>query len=93
MRFPIGALICILIAGICFFVWTGFNYAFFGEGNIQEALWDAGNKTMSGDRKTDFGKNMAQMKDGFGLFGVLLIGIAVFLFVVDVMRKPPGDMY
>lgn len=93
MRFPVGALILIMVGGLCLFLWVGFNFAFFGEGNIQETIWEAGNKTMTGDRKTSFGNNMAQMKDGFGLFGVMLIGIAVFLFVVDVLRKPPGDMY
>ena len=93
MRFPIGAMIMIMIAGLCFFLWAGFNYAFFGEGNLQEIIWESGNKTMSGQRKTDFGSNMAQLKDGFGIFGVMCIGIAVFLFVVDILRKPPGDMY
>jgi len=93
MRFPVGALICIMVAGLCFFLWTGFNYALFGEGNVQETIWESGNKTMSGTQQTRFNDNMAQMKDGFGIFGVMLIGIAIFLFVVDVLRKPPGDMY
>jgi len=93
MRFPVGALILIMVAGLCFFLWIGFDYVFFGEGNIQEVIWEAGNKTMTGDHKTDFGNNMKQMKDGFGLFGVLLLGIAILVFVVDVLRKDQGDMY
>jgi len=93
MRFPVGALIMLMIAGICFFLWVSFDYTFLGEGGLKENLWKSANKTLDGAVKSRFDDNMVQFDTFFGIFGFFCLGIAILIFVVDVLRKPPGDMY
>jgi len=93
MRFPVGAIVLIMVAGLCFFLWIGFNHAFFGEDMLRENLWEAANKSLDGSQKTIFDDGMTQLGDGFGMIGVFCLGIAILVFVVDVLRKPPGEMY
>lgn len=90
MRLPIAALIMICIAGICFFMFVTFNYAFHGEGGLKEIIWESGNKTMSGDQQEQFNDVMPQLSQGFGITGVLCVALAVVFFVVEAFHDPRG---
>jgi len=89
MRLPISALLMICFAGILFFLFISFSYAFNGEGGIKETLWDSANETMSGDELTQFSDRMPKLTQGFGIAGVMCIALAVVFFVVDALSEPP----
>ena len=89
MRLPISALLMICFAGICFFLFITFNFAFHGDGGIKEVIWDAANNTLTGDRATMFDENMGTLSQGFGLAGVVCIGLAVVFFIADALGSPP----
>jgi len=89
LRLPIGALIMICVAGICLFLYIGFNYAFHGDGGLKETLWDAANRTLDGSQKSDFDQLMPQLTQGFGIACVLCFFMAIVLFLVEAFHKPP----
>ena len=85
MRFPISTLILLAIAGILLFLFIMFNYAFTGEGGLQEALRDSANKTMTGRRILLFNQQQSELVSMFGLGCILCVGIAVVLFIIEVL--------
>ena len=89
MRLPIAALVMIMVAGLCFFLYVGFNQAFHGEGMLKETLWDSANETLTGSRKTQFDSWMPKLTQGFGIASVMCILIAVAFFVIEAFHKPP----
>jgi len=89
MRLPIAALVMIMIGGLLFFLFIGFNYAFHGEGGLKEQIWDAANKSLTGSRKTQFDDLMPQLSQGFGIASVLCFMLAIVFFVVEAFSKPP----
>jgi len=93
MRFPVAALIMLMVAGICFFLWVSFDYAFLGKGGLKEILWENANESLEGAQKTSFDSNIEHLDEFFGIFGFFCLGVAILIFVVDVLHKPPGDMY
>jgi len=86
MRLPISSLLMIVFAGILFFLFIGFNYAFHSDGGIKETIWESGNRTMSGDRLDTFNDRMPKLSQGFGIAGVVCIALAVVFFLVDVFE-------
>lgn len=92
MRLPVSSLLMIMFAGILFFLFVGFNYAFHGDGGLKENIWESANNTMTGDRLAKFNALMPQLTQGFGIASVMCIGLAVVFFVVDAFRSPPGEM-
>lgn len=89
MKLAIAGLIMIMISGIMFFLFVGFNYAFHSDGGLQDTLWESANKTLSGSRKTQFDELMPQISQGFGMSCVLCLLVGVGLFIVDAFHKPP----
>lgn len=89
MRVPIAGLIMIAVAGVCFFLFIGFNSAFHGSGGLKESLWDAANDTLSGSRKAQFDNLMPNLSQGFGIASVMCFFIAIVFFVVEAFHKPP----
>lgn len=86
MRLPISALLMICFAGICFFLFISFSYVFNdSDSGIKNILWDSANETMSGDRLSRFNDWMPMISQGFGVAGVMLVGMAVVFFVVDAL--------
>ena len=78
------------MAGIMFFLYIGFNYAFHSEGGLRDALWDSANETMTGDRLSQFSNLMPQLTQGFGIACVLCFLLAIVFFAVEAFHKPPG---
>ena len=89
MRLPISSLIMICMAGILFFLFISFNYAFNSDGGIKNTLWDAANDSLTGDRLSTFNSQMPKLTEGFGIASILCIALAVVFFVVDVLHDPP----
>jgi len=85
MRLPISALLMICFAGIMFFLFVSFNYAFNDQDGIKYSLWESANKSMSGSRLNTFNDLMPQLTQGFGIASVVCIGLAVVFFVVDAL--------
>ena len=92
MRLPISALMLILVAGICFAMFMGFNYAFNSKNGLKNQLWDTANKTMDGSQLSQFNDLMPQLTQGFGIISVICFLLAIAIFVVDAFRGP-GDVY
>ena len=80
----------IAIAGILFFLYIGFNYAFHGEGGLKETLWDSANKSLTGNQKSRFDELMPQLTQGFGIACVLCFLLAIVFFVVEAFHRPPS---
>jgi len=89
MRFPISGILMVAIGGICMFLYICFNYAF-REMRVQ--LWESANKTMSGERLSQFGELMPQLTDGFGIACVMCFGIAILIFIVDSLSGPRSEV-
>jgi len=92
MRLPISGLLMIGMAGILFFLFIGFNYAFNSPGGFVETIWDSANETMDGPIETRFDQSVNVMKQGFGVGCVLCFLLAIVFFVVDAFHKPPGGV-
>ena len=92
MRLPISSLIMIMMAGVCFFLYIGFNQAFHGDGGIKETLWDSANDTLSGKNLNRWNDLMPQLTQGFGISFVICFLLAIVFFVVDAFHKPPGGV-
>jgi len=80
----------IMIAGLLFFLFISFNYAFHGDGGIKEVLWDSANRTMEGEQLNNFDNLMPQLTQGFGIAGVGCIGLAIIFFLADIFSDPPN---
>ena len=93
MRLPISAMIMICIAGILFFLFIGFNYAFMSEGGLKYSLWDAANRTMDGSQLNQFNSLMPQLTQSLGISCVMCFVTAIVLFVVDAFGHRPGDAF
>ena len=96
MRLPITGMIMICMAGIMFFLFIGFSYAFNGEHGLKHSLWESANHTMSGDQLNKFNDLMPQLTQGFGIVGVMCVAIAIIIFVVDAfggIGGPPREGY
>jgi len=89
MRLPIASLIMIMVAGVCFFLFISFNYAFHGEGGLKEQLWESANETLTGKQKTQFDNLMPMLTQGFGIACVLCFAMAIVFFVVEAFSRPP----
>ena len=89
MRLPISALLMIGIAGILFFLYIGFNYAFNSEGGFVESIWDSANDSLTGARKTRFDNMVVVLKDGFGIGCILCFLLSIVFFVVEAFHRPP----
>ena len=82
MRFPISSLVLICISGILLFLFVMFNYAFNDpDVGMNSKLNESAQKTLTGDRLTNYNHQLAQLKEGFGISSVLcfLVGIIIFL--------------
>jgi len=86
-------MIMICVAGILFFLFIAFNYAFMSEGGLKHSLWDAANKTMDGSQLNQFNELMPQLTQGFGISCVLCFVFAIVLFVIEAFGHRPGDAF
>ena len=82
----------ICMAGILFFLYIGFNYAFHSEGGLKETLWDAANNSFTGENKQRFDDLMPQLTQGFGIASVLCFMLAIVFFAVEAFHNPPGGV-
>ena len=64
-----------------------FNYAFTGEGGLQEALRDSANRTMTGERLNLFNQEQSELVSMFGLGCILCVGLAVVFFIMEVLGE------
>lgn len=92
MRLPISTMMLIFMAGMCLFLFVGFNYAFNSEGGLKNKLWDVANKTLDGKQETQFDNLMPQLTQGFGIAGVLFILLAFLSFIIDAFSNPPREV-
>ena len=92
MKFPISSLIMVGIAGMCFFLFVIFNYAYMGDDGLVEQLNESAQKTLTGDRLTSWDDNIAQMKQGFGIACAICCILALVFFVVDVLGDKEGGI-
>lgn len=92
IRLPISAIIMIGMAGILFFLFIGFNYAFNSPGGFVETIWDSANETMDGYIETRFDNSVNVMKQGFGVGAVLCFLLAIAFFVIEVLHEPRGGV-
>ena len=92
MRLPIAAIVMIMVAGVLFFLFVGFNNAFHGPGGLKEKIWEAGNRTMSGEREASFDAMMPKITQGFGIASVLCFLLAIVFFVVEAFSRPPTQV-
>ena len=82
----------IMMAGILFFLFVSFNYAFNSEHGLKYEIWKAANNTLSGDRKTSFDNLMPQLTQGFGISSVLCFFLAIVFFLVEAFSNPPREV-
>jgi len=85
MRFPISGLIMLCIAGILFFLFVMFNYAYNGEGGFVEIMRESANKTMTGGKLDMFNQQQAELAQMFGMGAALCFTLAIVFFVIDVL--------
>jgi len=81
-----------MVAGVLLFMFIGFNHAFHAEGGLKEKIWEAGNRTMSGEREASFDAMMPKITQGFGLASVLCFLLAIVFFVVEAFSRPPTQV-
>ena len=80
----------ICMAGLMFFLYIGFNYAFHGEGGIKETIWEAGNKTITNATyQSEYDDMMSQFTQGFGIAFVICFLLAIVFFLFEVFHHPP----
>jgi hypothetical protein len=82
----------IMMAGVMFFLYIGFNAAFHGDSGIKNTLWDSANKTLTGDNLDRWNDLMPQITQGFGISCVICFLLAIVFFVVEAFHKPPGGV-
>ena len=92
MRFPISSLVMVGVAGMCFFLFVIFNYAYMGDDGLVEQLNESAQKTLTGDRLTSWDDNIEQMKQGFGIACVICCLLALVFFVMDVLGDKEGGI-
>ena len=92
MRFPISSMVLVGIAGICFFLFVVFNYAYMGEDGLKEQLNESAQKTMTGDRLASWDSNIEQLSQGFGIACVICCLLALVFFVIDVLGDKEGGI-
>ena len=86
MKFPISSLVMIGNAGILLFMYIMFNYAFHDpDVGIKEKLNESAQKTMTGDRLTNWEEQIGELSTGFGIASALCFILAIVFFVFDVL--------
>lgn len=89
MRLPISALLMIGIAGILFFLFIGFNYAFNSSGGFVETIWDSANESLEGRFENQFDNMVPILQQGFGIGCVICFLLAIVIFLVEAFHNPP----
>lgn len=84
MRFPIATIILLII---CFIMFAGFAILSFVHGEIEDALDDQANITMSATSKTHYNDNIENLRVGFAYATLGLFIVACISYVVDCLRS------
>lgn len=92
IRLPISGLLMIGMAGIMFFLFIGFNYAFNSPGGLVETVWESANDTLDGPIEAQFDNNVAILRQGFGVGAVVCFFLAIVFFAVEALHRPPGGV-
>lgn len=86
MRFSLSSLLLIIVAGMCFAMFIIFNYAFNDPATgLFEKLNESAIRVMSSDWLSWFQMRKEHIATGFGLSGVVMMGLAIFLFIADAL--------
>jgi hypothetical protein len=78
------------MAGILFFLFIGFNYAFNAPDGFVETIWDSANETLSGRQGNQFDRHVGILKAGFGIGSILCFFLAIVFFIIEVLHRPSG---
>ena len=88
MKFPILAIVLIVIAGIFMFMFTMANYIFNDpDEGIIEQLNESAQETMSGDQLTQWDNQIRKGKEAFGIISVILFLGVIVLFFAALFEK------
>jgi hypothetical protein len=82
----------IMVAGICFMLFIGFNYAYNSSGVLKNQLWKSANNTLDGRQLDQFNDLMPQITQGFGIASVMCFLLAIVMFAVQAFYRPPNNM-
>lgn len=78
------SILLIIGAGICFVMFIMFNYAFNNaDTGLFVKLNESAQKTMNADTRSWFVNLTGHIQTGFGMSGVILMGLGIFVAVAN----------
>lgn len=90
MRFAIAGLIFVFVAAICFSFFVMFNYILYNpDDGVQTILNESVDNIFSPTYQDAWNTTTSNIEFGFGLSGVVCMGIAFACFIADAISKPP----
>lgn len=83
----IAALLIALMLPVSFILINAANYVFYSSGGLDEQLDEQAQKTMKGDYLTNWNEERDDIRFGWELTGVLIIGVLILLLIIGALSS------